>query len=88
MQLLGDPRGWDREGGPGMRARLGVALGLLFLVGALGDLLDEELAAAHKAALLLGVAVFVALYASLLPRVGGSSGWVRRRASSPSGSCP
>jgi two-component system sensor histidine kinase DesK len=74
MQLLGDPRGWDREGGPGMRARLGVALGLLFLVGALGDLLDEELAAAHKAALLLGVAVFVALYVSLLP----PSRWLER----------
>src|SRR3954451_11492421 len=74
MRLLGYPRAWDRERGAPTRARLGVALGLLFLAGALGDLLDEELSAAHKAVLLLGVAVFVVLYMSLLP----PSRWLER----------
>jgi two-component system sensor histidine kinase DesK len=49
------------------RARVGVLLGLLFLAGPLSDLLDESLGAAHLAALLFGLALFVALYASLLP---------------------
>jgi two-component system sensor histidine kinase DesK len=49
------------------RARLGVLLGLLFLAGPLSDLFDESLAPAHVAGLLLGLAVFIVLYLSLLP---------------------
>jgi two-component system, NarL family, sensor histidine kinase DesK len=55
-------------------ARGGVVLGLLFLAGPLLDLLDESLAAAHLAALLLGLALFVAIYLSLLP----PSDWLER----------
>ena len=50
-----------------MRMRLGVALGVLFLVGPLSDLRDESLATGTKVALALGVALFVAVYLSLLP---------------------
>src|SRR4051794_3962752 len=74
MRLLAYPRSWERDRGAGTRARLGVGLGLLFLAGALGDLRDEELSAAHKAVLLLGVVVFVVLYMSLLP----PSRWLER----------
>jgi len=56
------------------RARAGVLLGLLFLAGPLSDLLDESLGQAHLAALLLGLALFVALYVSLLP----PSAWLTR----------
>jgi two-component system, NarL family, sensor histidine kinase DesK len=55
-------------------ARAGVVLGLLFLAGPLLDLLDESLAGAHLAALLLGLALFVAIYLSLLP----PSDWLGR----------
>ena len=56
------------------RARLGVVLGLLFLIGPLADLLDESLAPAQLAALLLGLGAFVAIYLSLLP----TGAWLSR----------
>jgi two-component system sensor histidine kinase DesK len=56
------------------QARVGVLLGLLFLTGPLLDLLNGSLGAAHKAALVLGLGVFVALYLSLLP----PSAWLSR----------
>jgi two-component system sensor histidine kinase DesK len=55
-------------------ARVGVLLGLLFLIGPLTDLLDQSLGPAHLAALLLGFGLFVALYLSLLP----PSAWLAR----------
>src|SRR5262245_49632490 len=56
------------------RARVGVLLGLLFLGGPLADLFRESLGAAHLAALLLGLALFVAFYLSLLP----PAAWLER----------
>jgi two-component system sensor histidine kinase DesK len=50
-----------------MRARLGVLLGLLFLAGPLSDLFGHSYATAHLVWLLVGLALFVALYVSLLP---------------------
>lgn len=58
-----------------MRARFGVVVGLLFLAGPLSDLLGADLGPGHLAALLLGTALFVAAYVSLLP----PSPWVMRR---------
>jgi two-component system sensor histidine kinase DesK len=52
---------------PHVRARLGVLLGLLFLIGPVSDLVNEPLAAWHIAALLGGTALFVACYLALLP---------------------
>ncbi|HST17454.1 MAG TPA: sensor histidine kinase [Gaiellaceae bacterium] len=52
---------------PHVRARLGVLLGLLFLIGPVSDLLDEPFAAWHLAALLAGTALFVGGYLVLLP---------------------
>jgi two-component system sensor histidine kinase DesK len=49
------------------RARIGVVLGLLFLAGPLSDLFDQSLGPVHLAALLIGLALFVVLYMSLLP---------------------
>ena len=57
------------------RMRLGVALGVLFLVGPLSDLRDEPLAAGTRIGLALGLALFVAIYLSLLP----PAGWLVRR---------
>jgi two-component system sensor histidine kinase DesK len=67
MKLLDVEAGSDFRAVRASRARLGVLLGLLFLAGPLSDLFDESLGAAHLAALLVGLAVFVALYVSLLP---------------------
>jgi two-component system, NarL family, sensor histidine kinase DesK len=67
MKLLDVEAGSDFRTPRPSRARLGVLLGLLFLAGPLSDLFDESLGAAHKAALLIGLAVFVAIYVSLLP---------------------
>jgi two-component system, NarL family, sensor histidine kinase DesK len=55
------------------RARLGVLLGLLFLIGPLADLVRDA-SGSRLVALLPGLAVFVALYVSLLP----PSRWLRR----------
>src|SRR5262249_36542503 len=52
----------------------GVVLGLLFLSGPLADLFRQSLGPAHKAFLLLGLGLFVALYLSLLP----PSAWLTR----------
>jgi two-component system sensor histidine kinase DesK len=50
-----------------LRARAGVAFGLLFLVGPLTDLVHRSIGPGHRAALLVGLAVFVFLYISMLP---------------------
>jgi two-component system sensor histidine kinase DesK len=67
MRLLDVEEGSDFRALRASRARAGVVLGLLFLAGPLSDLFDQSLATPHMAALLLGLAVFVALYLSLLP---------------------
>jgi two-component system sensor histidine kinase DesK len=56
------------------RARVGVLLGLLFLAGPVSDLLHRSYGPMHLAALLVGLASFVALYLSLLP----PSPWLTR----------
>jgi two-component system sensor histidine kinase DesK len=56
-------------------ARLGVILGLLYLIGPIADLVRADLSPAHKAGIAVGLAAFVALYLSLLP----PAGWLRRR---------
>ena len=61
----------------GLRARVGVLVGLLFLAGPLSDLLSRSLGPGHLAALLLGTALFVVTYISLLP----PSPWLLRRGS-------
>jgi two-component system sensor histidine kinase DesK len=82
MRLLDVEEGSDFRAAHAGRARLGVLLGLLFLAGPISDLLDESLGAAHKTALFLGLAVFVALYLSQLPpaawlsRLGPEAGLV------------
>jgi signal transduction histidine kinase len=50
-----------------VRIRLGVGLGLLYLVGPISDLADASLSTGQVAAISLGLAGFVALYWSLLP---------------------
>ena len=57
------------------RMRVGVALGLLFLIGPLVDLGHEPLSIGHRVGLALGLGVFVWLYVSLLP----PSPWLARR---------
>jgi two-component system sensor histidine kinase DesK len=74
MRLLDpDPR-VDFDGPSIRRARAGVLLGLLFLSGPLADLARGSYAPWHLAVLLFGLAVFVALYLSLLP----PSRWLTR----------
>jgi two-component system, NarL family, sensor histidine kinase DesK len=58
-----------------LRMRIGVGLGLLFLAGPADDLARSSLGAAHRVALAAGLAVFVAVYLSLLP----PSAWLFRR---------
>src|SRR5262249_13704684 len=55
-------------------ARLGVILGLLYLIGPIADLVRADLPPAHKAGIAVGLSAFVALYLSLLP----PAGWLRR----------
>jgi len=74
MKLLDFEAGSNLRAVSMSRARLGVLLGLLFLSGPLSDLFDESLGAAHLAALLFGLGLFVALYLSLLP----PSAWLSR----------
>ena len=50
-----------------LRMRAGIVLGLLFLAGPLSDLWDESLATATRIALTLGLALFVAIYLTVLP---------------------
>jgi two-component system sensor histidine kinase DesK len=52
-----------------IRIRLGVLVGVLFLAGPLSDLLQRSLSPAHEAALLLGLALFVAVYLALMPPI-------------------
>jgi two-component system, NarL family, sensor histidine kinase DesK len=56
------------------RARLGVALGLLFLIGPLSDLLGQDISRVHRAILLAGLALFVVLYLTVVP----AGGWFDR----------
>src|SRR5262245_30336523 len=50
-----------------VRIRLGVGLGLLYLIGPISDLADASLSTGVVAAISLGLAGFVAIYWSLLP---------------------
>jgi two-component system sensor histidine kinase DesK len=50
-----------------LRVRLGVGLGVLFLVGPASDLARADLGAARTAGLAFGLALFVCLYLLLLP---------------------
>ncbi len=57
-----EPRLWDV-----IRVRLGVAIGLLFLIGPIADLADEGLGTLRTALIGAGTALFVVVYAMLLP---------------------
>ena len=50
-----------------VRIRAGVALGVLFLAGPISDLGDESLEPSRQIALGIGVALFIAVYMSVLP---------------------
>jgi two-component system, NarL family, sensor histidine kinase DesK len=50
-----------------MRIRLGVLLGLLYVVGPISDLADASLTTGQVAGISFGLAAFVALYWSLMP---------------------
>jgi len=52
---------------PHVRARLGVVLGLLFLIGPVSDLLNDSLPTWHVAVLVGGTALFLVGYLSILP---------------------
>jgi two-component system, NarL family, sensor histidine kinase DesK len=67
MRLLDADARTDFRAFSRRRARIGVLLGVLFLAGPLSDLLEQSLGPAHLAGLLFGLALFVALYLSLLP---------------------
>lgn len=58
-----------------MRVRLGVLLGVLFLIGPVSDLGDDSLGSGTRVALGLGVALFVAIYLSVVP----PANWIFRR---------
>jgi two-component system sensor histidine kinase DesK len=61
----------ERSEGSGLgrrfRMRVGILLGLLFLAGPVSDLVHEPRGGLHRAALAVGLAGFVFLYAALLP---------------------
>ncbi len=58
-----------------VRIRAGVALGVLFLAGPISDLGDESLEPSLQIALGVGVALFIAVYMSVLP----PARWLSRR---------
>jgi two-component system sensor histidine kinase DesK len=58
-----------------IRIRLGVGLGLLFLAGPVSDLAGESLGTGTRIASALGLALFVAVYVSVLP----PAAWLSRR---------
>ncbi len=58
-----------------LRIRLGVTLGLLFLVGPISDLARSSLASARVAGIAIATALFVAVYCALLP----PTRWLARR---------
>ncbi len=58
-----------------MRIRLGVALGLLYLVGPISDLADASVTTGQLVGISIGLTAFVALYWSLLP----PAEWLTRR---------
>jgi two-component system sensor histidine kinase DesK len=65
-----------------IRARIGVAVGLLFLIGPIADLSDEDLSSPWKAVVIAGTALFILVYMLLLPdsrvlhRLGRAQVWV------------
>jgi two-component system sensor histidine kinase DesK len=72
----------DRQGLlHGIRIRIGVAIGLLFLIGPLTGLGDADLDRAQQSAIVAGTALFVVIYALLLPgsallaRLGRAEVW-------------
>ena len=50
-----------------LRIRAGVVLGVLFLAGPISDLGDESLEPSRQIVLGIGVALFIAVYLSILP---------------------
>jgi two-component system sensor histidine kinase DesK len=60
-----------------VRTRLGVALGLLYLIGPISDLADASLSTGQVVGISVGLAGFVAVYLSLLP----PAGWLTCRGS-------
>ena len=58
-----------------LRIRLGVGLGLLFLAGPVSDLATESLSTGTRVVSALGLALFVAIYVSVLP----PAPWLSRR---------
>jgi two-component system, NarL family, sensor histidine kinase DesK len=58
-----------------VRVRLGVALGVLFLIGPASDLGDDSLGSGTRVGLAVGFALFVAIYLSLVP----PARWIFRR---------
>ena len=50
-----------------MRVRLGVALGVLFLIGPVSELGDKSLAPGTRVVLACGIALFLAIYLSIVP---------------------
>ena len=63
------------DGSSSVRIRAGVALGVLFLAGPISDLGDESLEPSLQIALGVGVALFIAVYLSVLP----PARWLSRR---------
>jgi two-component system sensor histidine kinase DesK len=61
-----DPRMGDTSFRQRVRIRLGVALGLLFLIGPIADLANEPLSDLRKALILLGTAAFCVVYMLLV----------------------
>jgi two-component system sensor histidine kinase DesK len=74
MTWLGDDQA-GRTTSERVRIRLGVALGVLFLAGPVSDIADESLVTGTQVVLAIGVALFVAVYMSILPPVS----WLSRR---------
>jgi two-component system sensor histidine kinase DesK len=74
-KILTDRTGFEVPRARRTRARFGVVVGLLFLVGPLSDLFRADLAPRQLAALLLGTALFVTAYVVLLP----PAPWLARR---------
>jgi two-component system, NarL family, sensor histidine kinase DesK len=75
IRWLGEEPLADRPRVEIVRIRAGVALGVLFLAGAVSDLGDESLEPSLRVALGVGIALFIGVYMSVLPPVR----WLSRR---------